>query len=86
MVPAGSSWRRIPFPAWCDLGSSCAVYNASVSGNKDKSNDTMSYTNGTPYGSCKTGLQFEAPHLKDNRGLMDMDTTSNFCRITAKAM
>ena len=66
VVPAGSSWRRIPFPACnCDLGSSCAVYNASVSGNKDKSNDTMSYTNGTPYGSCKTGLQFEAPHLKD---------------------
>ena len=58
--PAGHSWRKLPLPACnCDLGASC-----SLSSSKN-TNDTVAYTNGTKYGSCDHGLQFDAAHLHD---------------------
>ena len=65
VVPVGSTWRKLPLPACnCDLGSSCTLYNATAVG-KVSNNDTRSYASSTPYGACKTGLQFDAPHLHD---------------------
>eukprot|EP00521_Asterionellopsis_glacialis_P012969 CAMPEP_0195293008 /NCGR_PEP_ID=MMETSP0707-20130614/11408_1 /TAXON_ID=33640 /ORGANISM="Asterionellopsis glacialis, Strain CCMP134" /LENGTH=477 /DNA_ID=CAMNT_0040353615 /DNA_START=69 /DNA_END=1502 /DNA_ORIENTATION=+ len=54
--PQGSTWRRLPIPACnCDLGSGCSTSSTDDS--------YQSYEQGTPYGKCTTGLQFEADHI-----------------------
>ncbi len=49
VLPAGSTWRKLPLPACnCDLGASCKLPNATT----DKANytDTIAYASSKPYG------------------------------------
>lgn len=62
--PSGSTWRRLPMPGCnCDLGTSCT--NETMLSTTKVVDDFTAYNEGTAYGHCKYGLQFQAPHLKD---------------------
>ena len=59
--PAGSTWRRLPFPACnCDAGYACST-------NMDKQKWSVRYSasTGKTTSECPLGLQFEAPFISD---------------------
>jgi len=58
--PDGSAWRRIPIPACdCDAGTGCRMADGTTRDSE------VTYGDGKAYGSCTTGLQFDAEHIVD---------------------